>query len=113
MNGNGGALSLTASEFTNVSILNSSFENTNSTHAGGAIHLECSRSVVKIGRCLFKYTKAGSGGAVSIRGSSSSASLENVTQEGDQPTPVWNINPLLVLRMSDLPLNSTSSNWYN
>ena len=112
VNGNGGALLLSATDYANITVTNSSFEDTSSFGAfkGGAIHLECWRSTVKLNRCVFKGNKAGSGGAVSIHEFRSlSKSVENVTQRKDHYMPKTNTEPLLNVDITDCMFKAASS----
>ena len=112
VNGNGGALLLLASDMTNFIIRNSSFVNTAAFGAynGGAIHLECLRSIIKIDDCVFKHNKAGSGGAVCIHVvRSMSKIVENSTQEGEHSQPKSLISPLLNVDIIDCIFKSTMS----
>lgn len=111
VNGNGGALLLSASDLANITALNSSFVNTGAFGAfkGGAIHLECSRSIVVLHGCLFRDSKAGSGGAVSIHVLRSlPKSVDNTIQE-DRTISKRNTEPLLNVNITHCVFTSVRS----
>ena len=112
VNGNGGALSLSATYHANITVTDSTFEDTSAFGAfnGGAIHLECSRSTVNLVRCVFKGNEAGSGGAVSIHEFRSlSKSVENVTQKRDHYISETNTELLLNVDITDCVFKAASS----
>ena len=115
VHGDGGAFLLSATDLANITVLNSSFEKTETFGAskGGAIHLECLRSAVILDGCVFKHIKAWSGGAVSIQVFRSwSSSMKNRTQEKHRSLYKRRTEPLLSIDITDCLFKGVSSYLY-
>jgi len=109
VNGDGGALKVSATNLANFSAINSSFIKTDAFGAskGGAVHIQCPNAMVTFRTCVFKENKAGGGGAVHI--SAIKHLPMNVANMPLKDFPTWNTESLLIIDISDCLFNSVSS----
>ena len=112
VNGDGGALKVSATNLANVSAVNSSFIKTAAFGAskGGAVHIQCPNAMVTFRRCVFKENKAGGGGAVYISVIKYlPMNMANMSLKENRFYPTWNTESLLMIDISDCLFNSVSS----
>lgn len=112
VNGDGGALLVSATDLANFSAINSSFVTTAAFGAskGGAIYIQCPNSMVTFHRCVFKENKSGGGGAVSISAFRHlPMNMENISLKVDRYFSTWNPESLLMVDITDCLFKSVSS----
>ena len=112
VNGDGGALLISATELANVSVVNSSFVTTAAFGAseGGAVYIQCPNSIVTFHKCVFRENKAGVGGAVSISAFRHlPMGIENISRKVDRYFSTWTTESRLTINVSDCLFNSASS----
>ena len=92
VNGDGGALLVSATNLAKFSVINSSFVTTAAFGAskGGAVHIQCPNSMRTFRRCIFKENKAGGGAAVYLSAFRHLQTMENMSLKVDRFFSTWN-----------------------